>query len=53
MKVFVAREYSDMTRNHYYSHLTSDEMRAYIQSEEATADVVNSINDLIKGTDRG
>ncbi len=53
MKVFVARKYDDMTANHYYSHLTSDEMKAYIQSEEAAADVVNSIKDLIKRTDRG
>ncbi len=53
MKVFVAKQYDDMTANHYYSHLTSDEMKAYIQSEEAAADVVSSIKELIKRTDRG
>ncbi len=52
MKVFVAKKYDDMAANHYYSHLTSDEMKAYIQSEEAAADVVSSIKELIKRTDR-
>lgn len=48
MRVFVARKYDDMAVNHYYSHLTSDEMRAYIQSEKAVTDVINSIEALIK-----
>ncbi len=52
MKVFVAKEYSDMVYNHYYSHMTSEEMKTYIQSEEAAADVVSSIKELIKSTDR-
>ncbi len=47
MKVAVAREYDDRIASHYYSHLTSDEMKAYIQSGEAAADVVNSIKELI------
>lgn len=53
MKVFVAKEYSDMTYNHYYSHLTSDEMKVYIQSEEAAAEVIHSIKELITRADRG
>ncbi len=53
MKVFVAKEYSDMAYNHYYSHLTSEEMKEYIQSEKAAADVINSIKELIKSADRG
>ncbi len=53
MKVFVTKEYSDMAYNHYYSHLTSEEMKEYIQSEETAADVINSIKELIKRADKG
>lgn len=51
MRVFVMKKYDDMAFNHYYKHLTSDEMKAYIQSEEAKAEVVSSIRELTKRTD--
>ncbi len=46
MRVFAHKEYSDRAANHFYPAMSSDEMKAYLQSEEAVEEVSDSVRTL-------